>query len=396
MRRRPRPGLRAWRSPGARCGSGAAGAAPRGAFRPFVRTRHAQSVNIFQDRSQSCQDPARSALWILVPPSRRSLPGSYNGYGGKERQDARVARGRDDGARASARDDGPHDPPLARSAIRTCSRVARRRRSSVGRAVRWCEGVGRRGKWVVLALDETRGIIVIQPRMTGGFWLVPPEQARTRAPANRAGRVGRDGLVLRREAAGQDRPLRFGRRRRSSVRPVARAGRDRDRSRRPGRAVEADDAADQADADGSEGAGGHRQHLRRRDAVPCPDPSRAAGAPARRPTRSRGCTRRSARSWPRRSRRRGRASTPATARCSGLEGGFLASNAMYGRGGQPCPGCGEAGGEDEDRRPERAGRPTSARGASPGGVGGRFAACPSPGRGSTSDVARLAGPSPIG
>ena len=24
----------------------------------------------------------------------------------------------------------------------------------------------------------------------------------------------------------------------------------------------------------------------------------------------------------------------------GLEGGFLAQNAMYGRGGQPCPGCG--------------------------------------------------------
>ena len=26
----------------------------------------------------------------------------------------------------------------------------------------------------------------------------------------------------------------------------------------------------------------------------------------------------------------------------GLEGGFLAQNAMYGRGGQPCPACGEA------------------------------------------------------
>lgn len=36
------------------------------------------------------------------------------------------------------------------------------------------EGVGRRGKWVVLTLDEGRGLIVIQPRMTGGFWLVPP------------------------------------------------------------------------------------------------------------------------------------------------------------------------------------------------------------------------------
>ncbi len=34
--------------------------------------------------------------------------------------------------------------------------------------------VERRGKWVVLALGDHRGIIVIQPRMTGGFWLVEP------------------------------------------------------------------------------------------------------------------------------------------------------------------------------------------------------------------------------
>lgn len=34
--------------------------------------------------------------------------------------------------------------------------------------------VGRRGKWVVMALEASRGVIVIQPRMTGGFWLVPP------------------------------------------------------------------------------------------------------------------------------------------------------------------------------------------------------------------------------
>jgi formamidopyrimidine-DNA glycosylase len=34
--------------------------------------------------------------------------------------------------------------------------------------------VERRGKWVVIVLADHRGIIVIQPRMTGGFWLVPP------------------------------------------------------------------------------------------------------------------------------------------------------------------------------------------------------------------------------
>lgn len=38
------------------------------------------------------------------------------------------------------------------------------------------ERVERRGKWVVIALDEGAGLIVIQPRMTGGFWLVPPDR----------------------------------------------------------------------------------------------------------------------------------------------------------------------------------------------------------------------------
>lgn len=36
--------------------------------------------------------------------------------------------------------------------------------------------VGRRGKWVVIELADGRGTIVIQPRMTGGFWLVPPDR----------------------------------------------------------------------------------------------------------------------------------------------------------------------------------------------------------------------------
>ncbi|WP_165252561.1 DNA-formamidopyrimidine glycosylase [Paludisphaera soli] len=34
--------------------------------------------------------------------------------------------------------------------------------------------VGRRGKWVVVELADDTGMIVIQPRMTGGFWLVDP------------------------------------------------------------------------------------------------------------------------------------------------------------------------------------------------------------------------------
>lgn len=38
--------------------------------------------------------------------------------------------------------------------------------------------VERRGKWVVIALESPAGLIVIQPRMTGGFWLVPPPHPR--------------------------------------------------------------------------------------------------------------------------------------------------------------------------------------------------------------------------
>lgn len=37
--------------------------------------------------------------------------------------------------------------------------------------------VTRRGKWVVLELEPPRGIIVIQPRMTGGFWTRVPDRA---------------------------------------------------------------------------------------------------------------------------------------------------------------------------------------------------------------------------
>ena len=36
--------------------------------------------------------------------------------------------------------------------------------------------VTRRGKWVVIDLDSTRGTIVIQPRMTGGFRLAEPDR----------------------------------------------------------------------------------------------------------------------------------------------------------------------------------------------------------------------------
>lgn len=40
------------------------------------------------------------------------------------------------------------------------------------------ESVNRRGKWVVIVMTAPRGIIVIQPRMTGAFYLVDSELAR--------------------------------------------------------------------------------------------------------------------------------------------------------------------------------------------------------------------------
>lgn len=59
-----------------------------------------------------------------------------------------------------------HDPFLLQGC--TAEEFARR-----GRDVEVAD-VWRRGKWVVIGLVGHEGLIVIQPRMTGGFWLVEP------------------------------------------------------------------------------------------------------------------------------------------------------------------------------------------------------------------------------
>src|SRR5438067_1383181 len=56
--------------------------------------------------------------------------------------------------------------------LQGCSAAALSRRGRGARVV----DVTRRGKWVVLELADHRGIIVIQPRMSGGFWLVDPQR----------------------------------------------------------------------------------------------------------------------------------------------------------------------------------------------------------------------------
>ena len=135
----------------------------------------------------------------------------------------------------------------------------------------------RRGKWVVVTLAGHRGIIVIQPRMTGGFWLVEPDRPdhirlvfhveKPRAmvwycDTRRLGKIG--WYPDADEAAGA-----FAR---SHGPDALEIGRDE-----LARAAHADGPRDQADLDGPEGAGGDRQYLRRRDAAPRSDPSRAAG-----------------------------------------------------------------------------------------------------------------------
>ena len=101
-------------------------------------------------------------------------------------------------------------------------------------------GVTRRGKWVVMELADDRGIIVIQPRMTGGFWLVEPqrpdhirlafhvEKPRATVWYCDTRRLGKICWYRRYRCGG------------AGVRPVARPGCARDRPRRAGRAAGAD------------------------------------------------------------------------------------------------------------------------------------------------------------
>jgi formamidopyrimidine-DNA glycosylase len=58
------------------------------------------------------------------------------------------------------------------SLLQNCSAGQLQRRATGSTVL----SVDRRGKWVVLTLGSHGGMIVIQPRMTGGFWLRKPER----------------------------------------------------------------------------------------------------------------------------------------------------------------------------------------------------------------------------
>ena len=201
--------------------------------------------------------------------------------------------------------------------------------------------VGRRGKWVVLNLDNARGLIVIQPRMTGGFWLVPPDK-----PAH---------IRLKIEIEGSGRPVWFC------------------DTRRLGK-IALYDSQEEAElafnrSQGPDATEIHRDDLAARlkkTARPIKpaimDQKVLAGVGniyadeslfRARIHPERPANRLNAEEVTRLHAAIGSILLEAIAAegssfdagyrtVLGLEGGFLAINSMYGRGGKPCPGCGEA------------------------------------------------------
>lgn len=200
--------------------------------------------------------------------------------------------------------------------------------------------VDRRGKWVVLALGDCRGLIVIQPRMTGGFWLVPPERPdhirlilRTNGPQEsvwfcdnrRLGKIawypnpeaaerafkhshGPDALEISRDELA----LRLSRTARG-IKPTL-----MDQKVLAGIGnIYADEILFRARIHPSRSAAGLTE--REIDQLQAAIPAVLAEAIAA----------------------EGSSFDAGYRTVLGLEGGFLAGNAMYGRGGQPCPNCGD-------------------------------------------------------
>ena len=183
---------------------------------------------------------------------------------------------------------------------------------------------------------RTKGIIVIQPRMTGGFWLTEPDRPdhirlvfhvdKPRAmvwycDTRRLGKIGwyRDAE----EAAGRL-PARTGP---MPWRSVARAG-GTARTNAP---------RDQADPDGPESGRGNRQYLRRRDPARVANPPRAGAgtlslAELERLHRAIGEVLATAIEL------EGSSFDAGYRTVLGLEGGFLAQNSVYGRAGPALPG----------------------------------------------------------
>ena len=201
--------------------------------------------------------------------------------------------------------------------------------------------VRRRGKWVVLVLDEARGLIVIQPRMTGGFWLIPPERPshiRLRIVLEGSGetvwfcdarRLGRIALHDTEDAA----EAAFAR---SQGPDATEIGRDdlAARLKRTTRGIKPT-LMDQKVLAGIGNIYADETLFRAR-IHPERQANKMKRAEVDRLHAAIGEILAEAIAA------EGSSFDAGYKTVLGLEGGFLAKNAMYGRGGKPCPSCGEA------------------------------------------------------
>ena len=201
------------------------------------------------------------------------------------------------------------------------------------------DGVDRRGKWVVIALAGHRGLIVIQPRMTGGFWLVSPARPEhVRLTFHVEGpeqsvwycdnrRLGRIAWFAGAEEAGRA----FAR---SHGPDALEIGRDElaGRLSRTSRAIKPA-LMDQKVLAGIGNIYADEILFRARIHPERPASSLAKEEIGRLHAAIAAVLDEAIRA-------EGSSFDAGYRTVLGLEGGFLARNAMYGRGGQPCPSCG--------------------------------------------------------
>jgi formamidopyrimidine-DNA glycosylase len=226
-----------------------------------------------------------------------------------------------------------HDPSL----LQGCGAEEFGRRVMGARVDR----VDRRGKWVVIVLGDHRGLIVIQPRMTGGFWLVSPARP--------------EHVRLTFHLEGPDQEIWYCDNRRlgkvawyADVDDAARAfarshgpdaleiGEDELLARlaRTSRAIKPT-LMDQKVLAGIGNIYADEILFRARIHPERPSSSLAAGEVNRIHVAIASVLAEAIRA-------EGSSFDASYRTVLGLEGGFLAQNAVYGRGGQPCPSCGAA------------------------------------------------------